>query len=134
MDLCSYPYPTLLDGVPSRVPGYRLLSPLHTGGCQATRMGDTLSPQHQRGRNLTYTRNQVIQDIGYAPISCPPIPLHNNMLCKFLLNGSHACVVNKQNLHMCFPFKFARCAQKIASCAVQEAVQSRFLALAFIQS
>ena len=35
---CSYPYPTVLGGIPGRIPGYRLLPPLHTGGCQATRM------------------------------------------------------------------------------------------------
>jgi len=30
MGSCTYPYSTLLDGIPGRIPGYRLLSPLHT--------------------------------------------------------------------------------------------------------
>ena len=55
----SYPFPTVLGGVPGRVPSYRLLSPLHTGGRQAARMGDTLSPLHQRGGNRTRTKTKL---------------------------------------------------------------------------
>lgn len=55
----AYPCSALLGGVPGRVPGYRLSSPLHTGGCQAARMGEVLSPQHQRGGNRTHSEAKL---------------------------------------------------------------------------
>ncbi len=57
--------------------------------------GGNASPQHLRGRNFTYTANQVIQDIGHAPTSCLPISLHYIELCKFQRNDSHAQIVDK---------------------------------------
>ena len=38
-DSCTYPYPTVLDGVPDRNSGYRRLSPLHTNVCHASAWG-----------------------------------------------------------------------------------------------
>ena len=55
----AYPCSALLGGVLDRVSSYRLSSPLHTGGCQAARMGEVLSPQHQRGGNRTHTETKL---------------------------------------------------------------------------
>lgn len=57
--LCACPCPTLLGGIPDHVPGYRRLSPLHTGDCQFTRMGDMLSPLYLRDGNCTHTKTKL---------------------------------------------------------------------------
>ncbi len=59
MGSCAYPYSTLLGGILDRIPGYRLLFPLHTDGCQATRMGKMLSPPYLRGGNYTHTKTKL---------------------------------------------------------------------------
>src|SRR5262249_16137290 len=51
----SYPYATLLDGIPRWVRSYRLSFPLH--GLMVSRYrGESASPLHLRDRNLTCTR------------------------------------------------------------------------------
>ncbi len=95
-DSCSCPSPTVLGGVPNRVPGYRRLSPLHTDDRQATGMGDTLSPQHLRGGNHTHTEYQVIHVAGTVPTTCLPVPRSR----RFRANGSHsAMVVDQHDAH-----------------------------------
>jgi len=50
----SYPYATLLDGIPRWVLRYRLSFPLH--GLMVSRYrGESASPLHLRDRNLTCT-------------------------------------------------------------------------------
>src|SRR3954453_13215434 len=42
--LISYPYSATFDGVPGRIPSYRLLSPFHTSGCQVAAGGIYIPP------------------------------------------------------------------------------------------
>src|ERR1700731_3968033 len=70
MSSFSFPYSTMLDGVPGWVPSYRLSSPLH--GLMVSRYrGGSASPLHLGGRNLTCTEFQVVKD---PCRSKPPIP------------------------------------------------------------
>jgi hypothetical protein len=61
VSLIAYPYPAVLDGVPGRVPSYRLSFPLH-GLTVGLYRGESASPQHQRGRELHSYRIKVIKD------------------------------------------------------------------------
>jgi hypothetical protein len=59
----SYPYATLLDGIPRWVQSYRLSFPLH-GLMVSLYRGESASPLHLRDRNLTCTKAQVIKDLA----------------------------------------------------------------------
>ena len=61
VSLIAYPYPAVLDGIPSWVPSYHLSFPLH-GLMVGLYRGESASPQHQRGRELHSYRIKVIKD------------------------------------------------------------------------
>src|SRR5262245_1517035 len=64
---CSFPYPTALDGIPGRVPGYHRLGPLQ--GLRVSRYpGAYASPLHRRGGNCTRTGAKLSQAAPVQPI------------------------------------------------------------------
>ena len=74
VDSYSYPYPTVLDGIPGRIPSYRLLSPLHTERWSSRPHGGYAFTSAPEGWELHPHENQVVQPAGYAPTVCPLIP------------------------------------------------------------
>src|SRR5262249_20408470 len=65
-EFVSYPYATLLDGIPRWVRSYRLSFPLH--GLRISRYrGESASPLHLRDRNLTCTKLKLSKTSRSSP-------------------------------------------------------------------
>ena len=67
MDSCACPYAALLDGIPGRIPGDRLFSPLCGLMVSRSRRGDAFTSTRE-GQELPLHGNKVVEErVIFAP-------------------------------------------------------------------
>jgi hypothetical protein len=78
---CTYPYATVLDGIPGWVPSYRLSRPLHDFDRQSPPWGLCITPA-SGGEEFHLYHSQVIKTCGLDPSSlvCRPFRRNGSLL------------------------------------------------------